>query len=1036
VTAREPLGAMLTKPLGSFIRAPRETIAWLALLGVAMVSRFVDLDARAMSHDESLHAFYSFQLFNTGVYRHDPAYHGPLLYHANALVYWLVGASDGSARLLPALAGIGVIMALYLFRPYLGRTGAWLAAALMAVSPTLLFYSRFLWSDIYVAVLSLVWIYCAFRYLADPRFPWLVGVTVAMALGFLTKEVSFIFGAIIGTFFASLCAIRAPQEDSRGLARGAGDLAVLMLSLALPFTAAVGHLAVGWDPTDDQSRRGLLRSAALVGILAVLGAGLAWAWFRPRADDATSTPRPRFGDWIRLALVFWVLQILFFTTFLTNLPRGLASGVVGSLGYWLGEHETARGGQPWFYYLLLGALYEFLPLSLGVLGLGSVCRRLWAHRWDGPDERDFLTFCAWWAAASWMAYAWAGEKMPWLLTNLVVPLCLLGGWWTGRVLEAIHWRALGWPAAVAIVGATPALVWVGIGLARLRPFAGGDLGAVAATMRWVVEALAAVLLGLLAAKGIRAAGWAQGRRLALVGLVGLAALFTVRSAVRLAYVNYDLATELLVYAHGTPDIKAAMAEIKLISERTSGGNAVEVAYDDASTWPLAWYLRDYPNTRLYGSTPTPSAMAAPIIIVGPKNAEKVWPFVARGYIKRDYRLIWWPIQEYRSAGWRDLARAVWDPATRERLWQFVLHRRLTGVALEEWPNRHGFAMHISRDLAQQVWSVAPPPADVSVASSAPIPTLAGRIARIYDDAYEGARLRAPTALAVAPDGARVIADSGNDRVVILNRDGSFRLAFGTGCRLTQQPPAGCRDPDGAGPRELGDGQFHELWGVAVNAAGEIYVADTWNGRIQVFDAGGHFLRRWGRFGQLTSASPAVDPLLLYGPRGLALDGEGNLLVADTGNKRILRFSPTGEPLQQMGGPGRTPGRFSEPVGVAVGATDPRVYVADAWNRRVQALDRRLEPVAQWAVPGWEGRGPLDKPYLASALGGLVYASDPERARILIFDSAGHLDAALALPAAAAGTASRPVGLAVDPTTESLLVADNQNNRILVLPLAR
>jgi uncharacterized protein (TIGR03663 family) len=98
----------------------REGLAWLALLGVAAVSRLADLGTRAMSHDESLHATYSLRLFSTGAYAHDPAYHGPLLYYANALVYWLVGVSDGTARLFPALAGIGLVMSLYLFRPFLG----------------------------------------------------------------------------------------------------------------------------------------------------------------------------------------------------------------------------------------------------------------------------------------------------------------------------------------------------------------------------------------------------------------------------------------------------------------------------------------------------------------------------------------------------------------------------------------------------------------------------------------------------------------------------------------------------------------------------------------------------------------------------------------------------------------------------------------------------------------------------------------------------------------------------------------------------
>src|SRR5690606_29863902 len=110
---------------------------------------------------------------------------------------------------------------------------------------------------------------------------------------------------------------------------------------------------------------------------------------------------------------------------------------------------------------------------------------------------------------------------------------------------------------------------------------------------------------------------------------------------------------------------------------------------------------------------------------------------------------------------------------------------------------------------------------------------------------------------------------------------------------------------------LGDGQFNEPWGVAVDGEGQIYVADTWNGRIQVFAPDGTFLRKWGYFN--TTNGELGDPLALFGPRGLAVDLNGNLLVADTGNKRILLFTPTGELVQQVGGGGVALGRFEEPT---------------------------------------------------------------------------------------------------------------------------
>ncbi len=89
-----------------------------------------------------------------------------------------------------------------------------------------------------------------------------------------------------------------------------------------------------------------------------------------------------FGGWGKVMVLFWAIQILFFTTFFTNVTDGLATGIVGSLGYWLAQQEVARGGQPWYYYYMLGGLYEFLPIVLSAVGivgdglLASARRRL------------------------------------------------------------------------------------------------------------------------------------------------------------------------------------------------------------------------------------------------------------------------------------------------------------------------------------------------------------------------------------------------------------------------------------------------------------------------------------------------------------------------------------------------------------------------------------------------------------------------------------------------------------------------------------
>ena len=126
---------------------------------------------------------------------------------------------------------------------------------------------------------------------------------------------------------------------------------------------------------------------------------------------------------------------------------------------------------------------------------------------------------------------------------------------------------------------------------------------------------------------------------------------------RLNFKNYDLATELLVYAHGTPDIKKAIQEIKSISMGTVGGKDIAVAFDDETSGPFTLYLRNYPNQIYYGDTNWPEALKAPIVLVGPKNYGKVRPYLSKDYVKCPYLQIWWPYSGKPS--WRKIKETFW-----------------------------------------------------------------------------------------------------------------------------------------------------------------------------------------------------------------------------------------------------------------------------------------------------------------------------------------------------------------------------------------
>ncbi|MEX1018010.1 MAG: flippase activity-associated protein Agl23 [Litorilinea sp.] len=1140
---------ILAQPVARNAHLGAEAWAWIVLLVGTVVARFVNLGARAMSHDESLHALYSYYLYNNGNYSHDPMMHGPFLFHTNALMYFLFGHNDTTARLVPALIGVGVVALAFSLRRYIGRAGALAAGLMLSISPSMLFHSRYIRNDIFIALFTLLWIYGAFRYMdarGMQRGKWLWVMVMGMAWGFIAKENHFMHGALLGVFFVGLAlwqvigqrtvaalgplivgigiAYPVHVADQDLLAAGivavgvlasafivlrsfgkdgweqlrrsdAADLAVIMLTMIMPFTAPFLHEVLGWDPLAAESTVDILRSAALIGVVTAVGTGMAYFWFGMRKvrESLTGAPLVGFAEWGRLMGGFWIIQILFFTTFLTNTRDGLASGIVGSLGYWLSQQEVARGGQPWYYYTMQSLLYESLPLILSLAGgialvilfvksLRGTARNLgrnptqggrqvdsprgaatvesggWdpVRRVDLPTELQaaaadpgvgeflrthrvyFVALCAWWVVGSWLAYTIAGEKMPWLLVHIATPMCIFGGWWLGRLITGIDWSRVREAGGLWIVGAVPVVLLLLAALARAWPEPGRTVDALATTMRAVVAVV--VLLGVLWAvwRARRGSGLQTTVRLLAIGGVTVLLAFTVRFTYMLNYINFDYATEYLVYAHGTPDIKRALNEIDLISARTVGERNVVVAYDDNSAWPLSWYMRLYPNSRFYGANPSSEAMQAPVIIVGPNNYEKVHPYVSRDYVKRTYRLVWWPDQGYFNLTPQRFWATLTDGSKMRNLFNIFLYRR-HGVdgdpnrlrSLTEWPNRHEFELHIRRDIAAQIWdldllpgvTLEDPLEDTVRANDVTLDAT-----QVYDAVYDGAALVQPRSVAVGPAGERVIADTGNHRIVVLDAAGELIRTIGSHCALSEGAASGCSTDFGP---TLGDGQFFEPWGVAVDADGNIFVADTWNGRIQVFDAQGQFVRKWGYFA--SAGAELADTLALFGPRGVAIDPQGNVLVADTGNKRIVQYQPTGEFVNQIGGGGVVAGRFEEPTDLEIDLQTGFVFVADSWNRRVQVLSADLEPLADWPVPGWDSRQIYHKPYITRAGNGDIYVTDPALFRVVVMSPVGEIKASFGRYGTEANQFGLPTGIAYDPVSNMILISDADNNRVVAYP---
>jgi len=122
------------------------------------------------------------------------------------------------------------------------------------------------------------------------------------------------------------------------------------------------------------------------------------------------------------------------------------------------------------------------------------------------------------------------------------------------------------------------------------------------------------------------------------------------------------------------------------------------------------------------------------------------------------------------------------------------------------------------------------------------------------------------------------------------------------------------------------GEFNYPTYASVDKRGRLYITDTLNGRIQIFDHTGEFINEFGRFGD-----GAGD---FSTPKGVAVDSDGNIYVADAGFDNFQIFNEQGQLLLFIGTTGQAPGEFWTPTGLFMDNND-RLYVADSFNGRVQ-----------------------------------------------------------------------------------------------------
>ncbi len=1020
------------------LRLTPEAAFYLVVFALAAGLRFWDLGARALHHDESIHAQWSWDLLRGG-YRHNPVFHGPFYYHVQALAFFLFGASDATSRLTAAAFGTALVALPLLLRRRLGPRGTMAAVAFLAFSPTLVYFSRFFREDIYLAVFTLAMVVAMWRYIGAGQERWLVLFALALAGAHATKEATYLLVAIFLLYLNGLLAWELAREAlaARGLrsplrqwlltgslfiyawalaafwpwlerlrrAAGwerlprSGDVLVVLGTLTVPLLAPVlkapfesgvpvlreipglssvpvlGHGVVDpgqldWPGVCQAAGATARENALLLGglFLLLVGAsatvGLAW---RPRT-------------WMLAAGGAALLYTTLMTTLWTNLG-GLCSGPWGSLDYWITQHDVRRGNQPWFYYDMLMPAYEFLTLSLALVGA-------W---WAIARGSAFSRFLVFWTVGVWAALSWAGEKMPWLNVHIALPVALLAAWTIERAW--LRAGALGSAGTMRLLS----LALLAGGTVAVLVYAPADTVGTAA--RIVVLAAAAGFVVPL----VRSFPRRSAALLVVTVLAGALALPSLRTMVAVTYERGDVPKDLLIYTQTSPSIPDLMADITELAAATGQGYDLPIAVDttDSFAWPWAWYLRDYRRVSYVDFSAGPPEGQFAVLLVNERNVSRLTEaYGARmdEYAPPErYPHRWWFPETYKTA----LPGGPWSLDTWRRLWD--------GITKEGW-------------LADwyRFWRDHEPPAALgSVDGFAFFPANFNR-----ESGLLSVQPRPPAEPTTDAEGRPMFGGLGTGPGRFLSpvdvaRDASGNLYVVDRVRKTLAKFA----PDGRFVAEVSvpqPGEDSEPWGVAVAPTGEVVVADTFGWKIRIFSPDLEPLRA---FGEVPAHDPP-GPFELYGPRDVAVDGDGRLWVTDTGHDRIVVFSLQGEHLLTIGREGNELGFFDEPVGIALGP-EGNVYVADMYNARVQVLSPDGAPLRAFTVEGWGGVDALDKPYLAVLSDGRVAVSVPSRNEVAIYSAEGELVRTIA---PARDPLARPYGV-VEGVDGRLWVVEGENARV-------
>ena len=822
---------------------------WLAVAAGAVL-RLIGLDWVPLSVDEGERSFLALSHFDgrplgLGQSLSD-SYPATLL--GQSLSFFLFGVTDVTARIPVVLAGIGIVIVSASMWRFTNRQAGLGMAVMAAFSPTLVYASRVIDSEILVAFFALLALFAllqAGRSMEESRagFIWsgVLGVSIAAALASGPASISVLLAMGLAAAADYLTSGERGAIRS-GLKRIVGSHESILATLIGFVVATVALFTLGFSTTSSLSDFPAIFSD----------------WGRMLGSQSSATPTQ-----------FFLLAVLLYEAFalvaaLTGFGMKSESGP-GQLNQvfflvWFAAalilFSFSSGREPEF------AVHVALPLVLwGGIGLSIVVSAL---DWSSNGWKRSLALVA--AVALTIAGVVA------LLAEMTGDQGSESGARTIFNVIVILGVAIVLPAAAAVYLAQPA--------------GGGSRTA------------QAKLLGLSAL-------------VAMIGFLSLYTLrTTVELSFYRADTAQELLAQrtstqaVTAFARQIENLSRDVS----VSDGTvldpTGGHSTTIAMEEDVAWPFQWYFRNFPNAEIVAVGAAPSTGADLVMTVSPESLD------GTGYTSRqlDFRNRVPP--EYATPSMSNVLKAIVLPSRWHEAASFLFFREGITIPGPEQTSV-GYGPRLSNQLFPSSGpydlSDRPGPGNGRGQFNEPrgvavsfidgsiyvVDMANGRVERFdREGTYVGTwggvdsgltftvteQGLGPTGIAVGIDGLVYVADTWAHRIVVLNESGQEVRSFGVFGDTLDAPDANTLPGSLFGPRS-----------VAVTP-NEIFVSDTGNERIQVFSPDGTFIRAWGGYG--SGPSQFIEPV------GVAVGPDGNVYVADSGNGRISVFGRDGTPLYQ------------------------------------------------------------------------------------------------------------------------------------------